>query len=427
MKKILLILGILFLVTAVALAIIVATFDVDRYRPQVVQAIQSAVGKPVRIEKLALSFNGGVSLQVKGFAIEPMVQADSISAALRLMPLLKRDLQIGAVMITRPTLFVERRQDGTINLMELIPAQKGSPLSFLIGTIRVEEGTLHLKDAAQPRPLEAILEHVEVTMRNVSLTRPMGLEARASLAGGTVTVGATADHLLSLPKVNFHVALEKVNLESLLPSPAPGQPALRGRLSGSFEGNFEGITQPQLLNSLAGTGEVSLSDGAIVNFNLLREALQRFSILPGLVERLLAQLPESYRQRLAASDTVLKQSRFNLAVAGGTCAISDLHLETDTFDLITSARANLQGAVSAQAVLRIEPQMSAAIVGIVKEFRYLSDDQGRIQFPVMIQGTPQQMTILPDVGYLTSHLAATATEQLVGDLLQKFLKKKNKD
>ena len=427
MKKILFVLGILFLMAAIALAIFVATFDVDRYRPQVVQAIESAVGKPVRIEKLALSFNGGVSLQVKGFAIEPMVQVESISAALRLMPLLKRDLQIGSVIISRPTLSVERRPDGTINLMELIPAQKGSPLSFLIGTIRVEEGTVHLRDAMQPKPLEATLEHVEVMMRNVSLTQPLNVEARASLAGGTVAVGTTADHLLSLPKINFHVALDKVNLESLLPAPAQGQPALRGRLSGSFEGNFEGITQPQLLQSLAGTGQVSLTDGAILNFNLLREAFQRFSILPGLMDTLLTQLPEVYRQRLAASDTRLKQSRFNLAVAGGTCAISDLHLETDTFDLTTSAKVNLQGAVSAQAVLRIEPKMSAAIVGIVKEFRYLSDDQGRIQFPVTIQGTPQQMTILPDVGYLTSHITANAAEQLVGDLLQKFLKKKNKD
>ena len=136
MKKILIVLGVLFLLAVVGLAIVIATFDIDRYRPQVVQAIQSAVGTPVRIEKLALGFDGGVSLQVKGFAIDPMVQVESISAALRLMPLLKRDLQIGSITIVRPIIFAERRANGTINLMELIPAQKGSPLSFLIGSDR---------------------------------------------------------------------------------------------------------------------------------------------------------------------------------------------------------------------------------------------------------------------------------------------------
>jgi len=453
MKKTLIALGILSLVVAVGLTIFVATFDVDRYRPQVVQAIQSAVGRPVRIEKLGLNFNGGISIQVKGFAIEPMIQADSISAALRLLPLLRRDLQMGSVAVVRPKIFVERRPDGTINLTELIPppatqktgsrpAQGGAALSFLIGVIRVEDGTIHVRDASQSKPLEATLEHVEVTIKNVSLPQPMNVEARAALAGGTVTAGATADHLMSQPRVNFHVAVEKVNVESLLPnaapggvngaasdsrSHAPGQPAVRGRLSGSFEGALEGITPPQLLQSLTGKGTVNLSDGVIVNFNILREAFGRFSILPGLVETLLAQLPESYRQRLAAPDTVLKQSRFDLAVSGGTCALSDLRLETDTFDLTGSGQMNLQGAVNAQAVLRIEPQMSAAIGGIVKELRYLADDQGRIQFPVTIQGSAQQLTVLPDVGYLTSHLAGSAAEQLIGDLLQKVLKKKKRD
>ena len=443
MKKILIFFGILVLVAVAGLAIFIATFNLDRYRPQVIQQIETVVRKPVQIERLSLGWRGGIALEMKGLMIgsgdkaqpEPIIQVEKVSSVVRLWPLLKKDIQVASVSIVRPRLYLERRPNGSINLMELVPPQeqKGVPAStqraaeilpLLIGMIRVEDGTIRVVDQMQQPPLNLILENLEVTVRNASLSRLDLQNLSARLAGGTVKLKGTVEGLTSQPRAKLNANLEKVALESLLPAQAPGQPSVRGRLSASFDGSVQGTDPQQILATLAGNGQVNLSDGVFVNMNILREVFQKISILPGLVETLLTRLPESYQARFAENDTRLKNVQTQFSVSGGALSFSNLRVETDTFELGGAGQAGLDGSVNAKATLTVEPQLSAAIIRSVAELQYLTDKQGRLEFPVTIRGHAPRLALLPDVGHLASHLTREKAEELIGDVLNRVLNKK---
>ena len=160
MKKILIALGVVLTLLIVSLAVFIATFDADRYRPLVVSELQKALGRPVKLERLSLSWQGGFALQANGFALfedaqasEPLIQVESASASVRLMPLLRKELQVASIVLSRPRIHVSRNAQGQVNLLGLVaatapaaaPSQTtpsgAAPISFQVGSLMIEEGS----------------------------------------------------------------------------------------------------------------------------------------------------------------------------------------------------------------------------------------------------------------------------------------------
>jgi len=86
----------------------------------------------------------------------------------------------------------------------------------------------------------------------------------------------------------------------------------------------------------------------------------------------------------------------------------------------------MDSTVSSQMQLKIDLKLSAAIIQSVKEFQALAGSDGRVEFPVKIEGNLPRVTVLPDISYLTSHMIVNKVEDLLGGLLEKALEKKKK-
>ncbi len=93
MKRFLLILLILFLVAVAGLGLFLATFDADRVRPTVIKKMEEALGRPVKLERLALRWKGGIAVELHGLEISPSFRFDSVRVLLP--PLLKREVAAG--------------------------------------------------------------------------------------------------------------------------------------------------------------------------------------------------------------------------------------------------------------------------------------------------------------------------------------------
>ncbi len=156
----------------------------------------------------------------------------------------------------------------------------------------------------------------------------------------------------------------------------------------------------------------------------VREVVKRISVIPGLVGVLQSRLPASYREKLDARDTVFETTDLTVTVAQGALLFENLRLASDTFVLTGGGRLGMDGAVSSQMRLAIDPKLSAAVVQSVQEFQALTGSDGRIEFPVKAEGTLPRVTVLPDVSYLASRLIVNRVEDLLGDLLEKALEKK---
>ena len=487
MKRIFLILAFLFVLILIGLALFLATFNADRYRPLLVSRLQAALGHPVRIERLSLAWRGGLAVALQGLAVEedaratgePLIQMESASAVVRLAPLLRKEVRIASVILTRPRVRVARDAQGRINLLGLaalaspaapagqpqqlagegavsfnpaiaprplavgdmvMPPPMGGrdvaphgagvlvpralPVGLHVGAVRIEAGTIHWSDAMAASPAELWLKALDVTVTHITSGQPMEVSARGAFAAerqnlqfnGRVTppsVGqpGTVEHL--------HFTLERVPIESLLPPSNPGAPQLRGLLTVKLEGGVATLEAARLARSVSGEGQLQLAEPVVINLNVLRAVFEKFSMIPGLVERLQSRLPPEYQAKLSARDTTFEPITLSAHCEDGVLHVADVRLRTDTFGLAGSGTVGLDGSVDINSRLRIEPALSAALVRSVSELQALVDAEGAMQIPVAIQGRAPQISVVPDLRYVASKVIITKVADVLGELLQR--------
>ena len=457
---------------AAAVGIFIATFNADLYRPLVVSKLQEALGGvPVKLERISLGWRGGIVLRLKRLAIypepkgiytdlaaraEPSLQIEEIMLLVRPMPLLKKRLEIASVALIRPHLRLARGAGGAFQ-MEGVPfppgkkpsavpdsssAAGGSPPpavlppakksslgslempSLAVDRVEVEQGVLRVSDPNLKPPAEWLIEQVDleagIREDRVDLKKLSG-----QIGDGKVLISGKAENLKSEPKIQFKVTAEKLPLVKLLPAPE-AEPHLTGELSGSFQGTVQGRNANAISKSFSGDGKIQVTHPVLVNLNVLQEVFKRISIIPGLVDLLQSRLPVSYREKLNARDTVFESIDLTANVAQGALLFENLRLASDTFALAGGGRLGMDGTISSQMQLKISPELSAAIIQSVKEFQALTGSDGRVEFPVRVEGTLPRVNILPDVSYLASHMIVNKVEDLLGGLLEKALEKKSK-
>ncbi|MBI3323248.1 MAG: AsmA family protein [Candidatus Omnitrophica bacterium] len=569
MKKVLLLLYALAALGAAALAVFLARFDADRFRPAVIQKMEAELGRPVRLGRISLGWRRGIALELPGLAIypgpepegEPAVRVERVFAVLKVFPLLRGDVQLATLSLIGPSVHVVRTPAGSIDVEGVTPlparpapaaaaqakptpSAPARPHSFLIRYFELKEGRIRFTDLSAQPPLELELRDVELGVTNISPSRPADFEGRLTLFSGRPNVRAkgritppaagrpgllesfrletdladlrveevrrlfpafregelgkevegklvaVVDRLVldpdgigsaeaqirlsgggmqparmaaPLKELEFEAVVrggklalnafsgkvgqgsfsargnvqglaaqpvgtiqgkaEGLALEELLAPGGPGEPALRGRFSGSLSGDFQGKSWPEISRSLGGEGRIRLENGILSDMNLLREVFDRLTLIPGLTATLLARLPDSYRRKLSARDTRFEPIELSGAAKGGVLSFRDARVATDSFTLTGSGQLDLEGNLQFPARVEIEPQLSAALIGSVEELRYLADGEGRVVIPIILQGKLPRVSAIPDLGYVAAQLAASKGQELIGELLQKVFEK----
>lgn len=553
--------------TAAGLALFLARFDADKFRPALVQKMEQQLGRPVRVGKIALSWRRGIALELRELAVypgpqpegDPALRVERAFAVLKLFPLLRGDLQFSTVALIGPRLRVVRSPTGSIDVEGVTPlpakppappapqaapalAGQPKPASFLVRIFELKGGAVRFTDLSVRPPLELELRDVDLSVNNLSLTRPADFECRLTLFGvrpdirGRVTpaaagragllerfrlemelAGLRVEELnrvfpafkemgigkepegrlvvvvdrcvldtegigsleaqirlsggkiqparlaapvrdldlevvarggqLSLDTLSGKIGegsfsakgtvkefpaqpaglvqgkAENLALEEILAPAGPGEPALRGRLAGSFGGEFRGKSWPEISRSLSGEGRIRLDDVVLSDMNLLREVFDRLTLIPGLTQTLLARLPESYQEKLSARDTRFEPFELSAVAKGGVLSFREMRLATDSFALAGSGQVGLDGALQLPGRVEIEPKLSEALIRSVEELRFLTDGEGRMQIPVLVQGRLPRVSAAPDLNAVASRLFASKGEELLGELLEKVFEK----
>jgi hypothetical protein len=261
---------------------------------------------------------------------------------------------------------------------------------------------------------------------NIAPGQPMDLAARGALEADSSNISLRGR--LTLPGPGQHGSLRDVELsvaqlplDNILPPPPAGQPALYGTLTTTFQGDLTSLEPREIIRAISGDGRVQLSDAVIKDVNILREVFAKLSMLPGLVERLQARLPQEYQAKFAMKDTVLGPVDLPVRLAAGTLQMDTLAVSTETFTLTGSGRVGLDGAVNIRSMLRIDPALSEAIVRSVSELQALNLAAGQMEIPLVIQGQAPQIAVAPDMNYIASKVITTKAADLLGDLLRKSL------
>ena len=227
MRKVLIAIAVIVVVVIAGAAIFVATFDVNKYRGTIQAQLQQHLGRPVQLGDMHLKlFPPSITVQNLAIADDPgfssdapFVKAKELDVAVKLFPLLHKDVQIESLNLQQPTVNLIKNKGGQWNFASLgHPEQAGSlsaaqsngstpahsqPASttapaqpapqssqqtaqsqqqFSLGDLVIHDGEVSLLDQSQSST-PTLYNHIDVKLSDFAPDTPFTVEATVHMAG----------------------------------------------------------------------------------------------------------------------------------------------------------------------------------------------------------------------------------------------------
>jgi len=199
MKKFLILIAVLLVIVVGAVAVFIATFDVDRYRPVIEQKLTEAVGNPVSIGAIGLAWNGALTLEVRDIVIREdgrsALTVKRAAAALDVFALLSKRVSVPSVEVIEPQILLTREGAGEVRVGGIRPAPKtGQPakpaskpgaaaaaVDFAVKSVKLRGGRVTFVDQTGPEPVMIQVRQLDADVKNLALGSEVTFTAKAAV------------------------------------------------------------------------------------------------------------------------------------------------------------------------------------------------------------------------------------------------------
>ena len=269
---------ILFFLMGIGLLIFLETFDISRFKPQIVEQLNSLLARNVTLGdmKLSFSWSRGLNVGVKdlkisddpNFSDKYFLEVDSISLGIEIAPLItKRQIFIASVDIESPKIRLIRDKNGLLNAQTLgrqpqgkeansslevfsaavnaqaasvgvsagnVPtpsdsknfSQQSSQVSlpdFSINSIRIRNGFLSYQDTMVQPPISVDLPQMDVRIDRFTVGKPFPVDFKMALwslipnvfVRGNVIVELKAGSVIYADQVNCTIDFSRILVEKI--------------------------------------------------------------------------------------------------------------------------------------------------------------------------------------------------------------------
>ena len=248
LKIVVLAIAVLLLVLIGVAGYVAATFDPNAYKPQIIQAVKDKTQRTLKLEgDIKLSFWPGIggkvgkaSLSERG-SDKPFASVDEVHVAVKLVPLLSKQVIVDAVEVKGLRANLVRAKDGKMNFEDMTGAppaaakpEKASaagPVAFDIARVVVEDSAISYLD--QQGGTDMALSEVNLKTgriaNGVPSTVDLSLKARAAKPKLDLALKGRGGFMFDLEKQ--HYAMDDMKLE------AKGEAAGISKLDASLSGS----------------------------------------------------------------------------------------------------------------------------------------------------------------------------------------------
>ena len=193
MRKVLIAIAVIVVVVIAGAAIFVATFDVNKYRGTIQAQLQQHLGRQVQLGDMHLKlFPPSITVQNLAIADDPrfssdapFVKANELDVAVKLLPLLHKDVQIESLNLQQPTVNLIKNKSGQWNFASIGNGSKSSGSSsqqFSLGDLVIKDGEISLLDQTQSST-PTLYNHIDVKLSDFSPNTPFNVDATVHMAG----------------------------------------------------------------------------------------------------------------------------------------------------------------------------------------------------------------------------------------------------
>jgi len=194
MRKLGVIIGITVLVLVLAVAVFAATFNVNHYRGTIQSELEKRLDRKVTLGAMHL----GVfppRFQVQNLSIAddpkfndgtPFVGAQGLDVSVKLLPLLKKSVEISSLTLQRPNVELIKDAQGRWNFSSIGATQKTAPSQnkqqFTLQELVVQDGQIAVTDQ-QAGKQRMVYDHINLTLTDLAPDRPFSIDASVHFPG----------------------------------------------------------------------------------------------------------------------------------------------------------------------------------------------------------------------------------------------------
>jgi AsmA protein len=224
MRKFLAIIIVLFVLLIVAVVALPSLIKINQYHDKIQAELSAKLNRPVSLGRMNLKIfplrvrveNAVIAEDPSFHSTRAFAQAQALDVSAKLLPLLRKDVQVDSINLLQPQIELIRDQQGNWNFSSLAhptpapnqvvatpqqqrpatPAQKPSPAppkteaapsssansNFSLAELKITDGQVAITDL-QKHQSRSIYDHIDVTLSDYAAGRPFTLALAAHLPG----------------------------------------------------------------------------------------------------------------------------------------------------------------------------------------------------------------------------------------------------
>ncbi len=376
--------AVLIVVVIIGAVIFIKTFDIERYRPQIISEASKALARGVDFEKakLGISLFQGISLKISGFAIsedpafgtEKFFTVKEVSAGVDVLGyLLRQKISITSILIDSPHVVIIRQKDGSINAQTIAkPIDAGKEIvkstpvaaaaaipAFFISSIKSVNGTVVYLDNSFEPALRLETSKLDFTLNNVSLSGvfPFTVEAAVLSAKQNIRIEGKARFDLKTNEITLTDLKGATELSNIILSQIPVVfPMAKGAvLPASLNGSLN-LAMDKLTAGPKGLGGLS-ADAVLANstmkFKELASPIQDIKIKAKVTEKnvffnqVSAAIGSGAISASASIEDYLGKQEYSVSADIKDLKLRELLVQDNSpakMEGITSGKVNIKGA-----------------------------------------------------------------------------------
>jgi AsmA protein len=224
-------------VLLVAGAVVLAAMNlgswINRNRDALAAEARERIGRDLSFGEVGISFAAGLAVRVAdlrvggdpAFSQEDLLGADAIEIHVKLFPLLFGNVEVGRIVVRRPSIYVIQSEKGlsTDSLgggsgADEEAAPGGAPPALLVSLVDIRDGTIRWEDRTAVPPVDLRIEQLGFSASDLSFTEPVAFDLEASVFGSpgpNAKVSGTIGPVQSeAPRADLQLRLDPLTLEA---------------------------------------------------------------------------------------------------------------------------------------------------------------------------------------------------------------------
>jgi len=242
MKKVMLVVGVIFAALIVIVILLPFLVNLNHYQARYLPIIEESLNRKVVLKDIRLTIFPSIGVRLSGltvmedpaFGAGPFASLSALDVGVKLRPLLNRRIEVSGITLRDPIITMIKNSRGVTNTSTLGPkvaakpeqqAEKPSPAQgplhiltlFAVDRIAITGGKLTYRDELATKPSESVLQNLDLLLKDIGLNRTPSIHMATTLQPQNlpIKVDGTAGPLketLDIETIDLLIMLGKIAL-----------------------------------------------------------------------------------------------------------------------------------------------------------------------------------------------------------------------